>query len=90
VSTRIRATIEDLSKVEGKAELVRGEIVEIPPTGDNPGFASLKIAARLLDYAERTGRGRAYADNAGFRVYLPSGILQIPFKGTADLRRQRN
>jgi hypothetical protein len=51
--TKTRATIEDLYKVEGKAELVHGEIVEMPPAGDDPGFASLRIASRLLHYSER-------------------------------------
>ena len=37
MSTKTRATIEDLYKVEGKAELVNGEIVEMPPAGDDPG-----------------------------------------------------
>ena len=69
--TNTRATIEDLYKVEGKAELVNGEIVEMPPTGNNPGYASLKIAAGLLGYAECAGGGRAFADNVGFRVNLP-------------------
>lgn len=71
MSTKARATIEDLYKVEGKAEMVNGEIVEMPPTGNTPGYASLKIAAGLLGYAEHTGRGRAFADNVGFRVNLP-------------------
>jgi hypothetical protein len=31
MSTKTRATIEDLYKVEGKAELVHGEIVTMPP-----------------------------------------------------------
>ena len=70
--TKTRATIEDLYKVEGKAELVDGEIVCMPPTGDDPSFASLKVAARLLEYAERTGQGRAYPDGTGFRVHLPN------------------
>jgi len=30
MSTKVEATIEDLYKVEGKAELVNGEIVEMP------------------------------------------------------------
>ena len=68
---KTRATIEDLYKAEGKAELVNGEIVEMPPAGDDPGFASLKIAARLLTYAEQTGRGRAYGDGTSFKVNLP-------------------
>ena len=42
--TKTRATIEDLYKVEGKAELVNGEIVEMPPSGDEPGAASLRLS----------------------------------------------
>ena len=68
---KTRATIKDLYSVEGKAELVHGEIVEMPPSGDDPGFASLKVASRLLDYADRRGRGRAYGDGTGFHVNLP-------------------
>ena len=71
MSPKTRATIEDLYKVEGKAELVDGEIVEMPPAGENPGFASLKIASRLLHYTEQTGQGRAYGDGVGFHVDLP-------------------
>ena len=32
MSTKVEATIEDLYKVEGKAELVNGEIVLMPLT----------------------------------------------------------
>ena len=41
MSIKARATIEDLYKVEGKAELVHGEIVEMPPAGEDPGAASV-------------------------------------------------
>jgi Uma2 family endonuclease len=71
VSIKTRATIEDLYKVEGKAELVDGEIVHLPPSGDDPGFASLEIATSLRAYARRTRRGRAYGDGTGFHVDLP-------------------
>jgi len=71
MDTKTRVTIEDLYKVDGKAELVNGEIVEMPPAGDDPGRASLKVAARLLSHEERTGSGRAYPDGTGFRVHLP-------------------
>ena len=37
MSPKTRATIEDLYKVEGKAELVNGEIVHMAPTGGIPG-----------------------------------------------------
>ena len=71
MSTKTRATIEDLHKVEGKAELVNGEIVEMPPAGDDPNVAGGHIFVRLYDYAQRTHRGRAYTDGAGFHVNLP-------------------
>ena len=68
---KTRATIEDLYKVEGKAELVNGEIVHMPPSGDDPGFASLEIAASLRGYTRQTRQGRAYGDGTGFHVNLP-------------------
>jgi len=71
MSTKTRATIEDLHKVEGKAELVNGEIVEMPPSGDDPNGASLNIAMSLRQYERHTGQGRAYTDGAGFTVHLP-------------------
>jgi Uma2 family endonuclease len=66
-----RATIEDLYKVKSKAELVNGEIVEMPPAGDDPGYASGEIFAALRDYVRRTKQGRAYGDGVGFHVNLP-------------------
>lgn len=66
-----RATIDDLYRVPGKAELVNGEIVYMSPTGDQPGTAGLEIVVSLRQYARRTKRGRAYGDNVGFRVRLP-------------------
>jgi len=71
VSTKTRATLEGLYKVEGKAELVNGEIVHMPPSGDEPSSAGFEIAANLKDYARRIGRGRAYPDGTGFHVNLP-------------------
>src|SRR4029450_5850398 len=71
MSTRTRATIEDLYKVEGKAELVNGELVEIPPAEEDPGYASGEIFASLREYVRRVKRGRAFGDGVGFRVTLP-------------------
>jgi Uma2 family endonuclease len=71
MSTKPRATIEDLYKVEGKAELMNGEIVEMPPSGDDPNRASVSITMSLRQYERHTGQGRAYGDGAGFRVHLP-------------------
>lgn len=67
------ATIEDLYHVpeNGKAEIVHGEIVLMPPTGDESGYAGDEIFVSLRDYSKRTQRGRAVGDNKGFRVNLP-------------------
>jgi Uma2 family endonuclease len=69
--TKTRATMEDLYKVEDKAELVHGEIIEMPPSGEEPNFAGGEIFASLRAYVRHTTRGRAFTDGAGFRVNLP-------------------
>jgi Uma2 family endonuclease len=63
---------EQLMKVEGKAEIVDGEIVNIMPTGEEPGLASGEIFASLRAYVRGTGIGRAIPDNITFRVDLPN------------------
>src|SRR4051812_35471861 len=70
MSTKTEATIEDLYRYEGKAELVDGEIVPMAASGDWPNFAAGEIFASLRDYARQTRRGRAYVDNGGFVVNL--------------------
>ena len=70
MSTKTEATVEDLYKVEGKAELVNGEIVLTPPTGFLPSWAGGEIFASLREYARRTKSGYAITDGAGFVVNL--------------------
>jgi Uma2 family endonuclease len=71
MSTKTEATIEDLYKVDGKAELVDGEIVHMSPTGGRPGYAAREISFSLRDYERRTKSGYAATDNAAFVVNLP-------------------
>jgi Uma2 family endonuclease len=69
-----RATIDDLYKIDGKAELINGRIVHFMPTGRLPNRAAGKIYRRLADFAEQAGVGEAYSDGIGFTVpELPSG-----------------
>lgn len=72
MSTRTEATIEDLYRLHGKAEIVNGEIVLMSPIGDLPNSAAFEIAVSLREYARRTKLGRAYTDNAAFIVDLPN------------------
>jgi Uma2 family endonuclease len=69
-----RATLDDLMKVEGKAELIGGRIVEQMPTGHKPNRIAGRIFRSLDDYAEVQVRGVAYTDSMEFAVpELPSG-----------------
>lgn len=61
------ATLADLARETGKAELIGGRIVPVMPTGHRPGVIALRIARRLADHADAAG-GTAYGDNVGFAV----------------------
>jgi len=71
MSTKVEATIEDLYKVEGKAELVNGEIILMSPTGTLPHYAGDEILVSLRQYSKRHKMGIAVGDNAAFVVNLP-------------------
>jgi Uma2 family endonuclease len=65
-----RATIDDLYRVEGRAELVAGQIVRYPLGGDLPSTVAGAISAGLRDHAKATGTGRAYG--GGLAYVVPS------------------
>lgn len=69
-----RATLDDLLRVPGKAELIAGQIVHHMATGHRPNIVAGRIFRSLADYADMTGVGFAYTDNIGFAIpELPSG-----------------
>lgn len=73
MASATRATLEDLYRVEGKAELIGGRIVHLP-TGYLPGVIAGEIFVSLRAYARATKKGVACPDNTGFAVpELPSG-----------------
>jgi hypothetical protein len=57
--TERAATLDDLYRVEGKAELIAGRIVPLMPTGRRPSPVASRIFRSLDDYAQATGRGEA-------------------------------
>jgi Uma2 family endonuclease len=71
MSTTLKATIEELYQVKGKAEIVGGEIVHMSPTGAAPGYAAAEVFVSLREYCRRTKFGLAVTDNATFKVNLP-------------------
>ena len=66
------ATIEALYRVEGKAEIVGGEIVLMPAAGGFHGYVVGEILASLREHARRTKQGIAFGDGVGFVVNLPN------------------
>jgi Uma2 family endonuclease len=73
-ATQARATLDDLYRVEGKAELIGGRIVSFMASGDLPSRVAFRIAKSLDNHAEKVGQGVAYPDGIGYAVpELPSG-----------------
>jgi len=66
--TQVAATLDDLARVDGKAELIDGRIVHFMPTGRKPNRVASRIFRSIDDHAEATGQGEAYTDNIGFAV----------------------
>lgn len=69
-----RATVADLARTPGKAELIGGRIVPLMPTGLRPNLVAGRIYRALADHVDATNRRVALTDNIGFVVpVLPSG-----------------
>ena len=62
MASKVEAVIEDLYRVpeDGKAEIVDGEVVLMPPTGDLPASAGGEVFASPMD---------RHQDHAGTRQY---------------------
>src|SRR5689334_21897343 len=72
--TTARATLDDLYREEGKAELIGGRIVRFMASGDLPSASAFEIAVSLRAHAKAAGRGDAYPDGIGYAIpELPSG-----------------
>jgi Uma2 family endonuclease len=69
-ATQVAATLDDLYRTEGKAELIAGRIVHFMAAGRKPSRVASRISRSLDDHAETIGLGEAYGDNIGFAVAL--------------------
>ena len=65
---RGRATLDDLHQVEGKAELINGEIVHIMGSGFLHGLIAGNIYSELRAHALQSGSGVALGDNIVYGV----------------------
>ncbi len=64
----VRATLDDLYREEGKAELIGGRIVRFMASGDLPSAIAGEIFVSLRQHARTTGHGKAYPDGVGYAV----------------------
>ncbi|MFL5241354.1 MAG: Uma2 family endonuclease [Gemmataceae bacterium] len=63
-----RATLDDLYRTEGKAELIGGTIVPLMASGHLPSRVAGRIFRNLSEYVERVGKGEAYPDGLGYAI----------------------
>jgi len=90
-----RATLDDLMRIEGKAELIGGRIDRLMPSGHLPGFVAEEIFVSLRLHTRASRVGIAHADGVGFVVpELPSGRETFSpdasyFAGTAPINPMR-
>jgi Uma2 family endonuclease len=70
--TKTRATVDDLYRVEGKAEIVNDALVRFSMTGREPGYAGDMILFSMFQYVQRGGKGLPVGNGKGFVVDLPA------------------
>ena len=72
------ATLADLMRTEGKAELVGGRIIHLPLFGYLPGIIAGNLLVALCDYEKQTNNGQAGGATLAYAVgKLPSGRESI-------------
>ena len=62
------ATIDDLARCAGKAELIAGRIIPLRPTGRRPNLVAGRIFRSLADFVDALGQGEVYTATMGFAV----------------------
>ncbi len=66
------ATIEDLRRVRGKAEIVDGQLLLIGPAGGLSSYAAGQIVFSLFQHKEQHGGGFPFMSRLGYVVNLPN------------------
>lgn len=74
-------TAEELLEMsdDGKRrELVRGELKEMAPAGDEHGYLAGEIFGELRSYVKANGLGRTYAAETGFKIASDPDTVRAP------------
>jgi Uma2 family endonuclease len=59
-------------------ELVKGELIQISPTGDEHGQVAMELAAQLHLYVKKQNLGRVYAAETGFKLESDPDTVRAP------------
>jgi len=78
------ATVDDLARVEGKAELVNGKIRKMSPSGYGHVKIAMRIARSLANFEDSSKSGFAFGDGGGFLCDLPHRKSFSPDAGYYD------
>ena len=84
------ATLQDLMKVEGKAELIGGRIVEPMASGILPSALAFEIALELRTFAKASKVGHAFPDGIGYAMPYPLMNGRESFSPDASSKTGRN
>lgn len=83
-------TAEELFKMPDdgtRRELVRGELSEMTPAGDEHGYLALRIASRLERHVDANKLGRTYTAETGFKIFSDPDTVRAP--DAAFVNRER-
>ena len=74
-------TAEELLKMPDdgpRQELVKGELREMAPAGDEHGYLALRVASRLERYVDANNLGRTYTAETGFKIASDPDTVRAP------------
>ncbi len=81
MTTTQQATIHDLENIPDSAcrhELIRGEIVEMPPSGGEHGEIGMAIGSSLMAHVKSNQLGKVYGADTGFIVERDPDTVLAP------------
>ena len=70
-----------------RRELVRGELREMTPAGDEHGYLASEIASELRNHVKANGLGRTYTAETGFKISSDPDTVRAP--DAAFVNRER-
>jgi Uma2 family endonuclease len=72
MATKTLLTADELEQMPDddsvQIELDEGELITMPPAGEDHGYVEVEIASRLRDFVKKNKLGRVYSGDTGFRL----------------------